>query len=111
MDTVSGPYVLTKTFNENAKQNLKMLILTEKGEKLTDIDFGCGLKRFLFEPENFIDEDEIINEVEEQVNLYASYITLVNVNVKREEHFVGLSIEYVINPTNTRQQDIFEVTS
>ena len=97
MDTVSGPYVLTKTFNENAKQNLKMLILTEKGEKLTDIDFGCGLKRFLFEPE--------------QVNLYASYITLVNVNVKREEHFVGLSIEYVINPTNTRQQDIFEVTS
>ena len=87
MDTVSGPYVLT------------------------DIDFGCGLKRFLFEPENFIDEDEIINEVEEQVNLYASYITLVNVNVKREEHFVGLSIEYVINPTNTRQQDIFEVTS
>ena len=111
VDTAEGPYVLTKTFNENAKQNFKMLILTEKGEKLTDIDFGCGLKRFLFEPEGFVDDEEIKEEINEQVNLYAPYIAISDINIAVKEHFLGIKIAYIIEPTNTRQEDIFEVTT
>ena len=77
-DDLQGTYVLTKTFNENARQNVRMIILTEKGEKLTDIDFGCGLRKFLFEP--FIGEDtgeeSIQDEIEEQLATYAPYIAV-----------------------------------
>jgi len=37
--STDGPYVVTKKYNENAKQNFKMIILTEKGEKISDNNF------------------------------------------------------------------------
>jgi len=110
-NSLDGPYVLTKTFNENARQNLKMIILTEKGEKLTDIDFGAGLRRFLFEPEGAVDEDKIKEELNEQINLYASYIDIINIDVISKEQVVAVKIKYNIEPTNTTEEDIFEVTT
>ena len=110
-NTSAGPYSLTKTFNDNAKQNLKMILLTEKGEKLTDLDFGCGLSRFLFEPEALISYEEIQTEIEEQVRQYASYITIEDVVISLEGEGLLVKISYFIEPTNTREEDIFEVTT
>ena len=111
INSLDGPYILTKTFNENAKQNLKMIILTEKGEKLTDIDFGAGLRRFLFEPEGSVDEDKIKEEIREQINLYASYIDIIDIEVVSKEQTVAVKINYNIEPTNTTEEDICEVTT
>jgi len=110
-NTEAGPYSLTKTFNTNAKQNLKMILLTEKGEKLTDIDFGCGLRRFLFEPADTISQEEIETEIEEQVRAYAPYIRINEVQVLSEEEILRIKIDYFIETTNTTEQDIFEVTT
>tara|TARA_R110002020_G_scaffold75104_6_gene191514 strand:+ start:228 stop:599 length:372 start_codon:yes stop_codon:yes gene_type:complete len=110
-NSVDGPFVLTKTFNENAKQNLKMIILTEKGEKLTDIDFGAGLRKYLFEPEGTINEEDIKEDILEQVSMYASYIEITNIDVIAKEQVIAVKIDYNIEPTNTKEQDIFEVTT
>jgi len=111
LNSVDGPYILTKTFNKNARQNLKMIILTEKGEKLTDITFGCGLKRFLFEPDGTVNDEEVKNEIREQINLYASYIVITDMQVVTKEQMLAIKIDYNIEPTNTKEQDIFEVTT
>ena len=47
-----GPYVLTKTLEENARQNLKNLILTIPGERVMNSDFGVGFSSLLFENSN-----------------------------------------------------------
>jgi hypothetical protein len=35
---------------ENVRQSIRILLLTEPGERLMREEFGCGLRRFLFEP-------------------------------------------------------------
>ncbi len=50
-DKIDGPYVLNKTLESTIKQNLKMLVLTEPGERVMNGNFGVGLKRLLFEPD------------------------------------------------------------
>jgi len=110
-DSIDGPYVLTDSFNENAKQNLKMIILTAKGEKLTDIDFGCGLRRFLFEPQGTVDVNKVKADIEEQINFYAPYIQISDIEVGfPRDHMLGIKISYVILPTTTFEEDVFEVT-
>ena len=34
-----GPYLLTKDLTENTKQNLKILIFTNPGERVMNVDF------------------------------------------------------------------------
>ena len=53
---------MLKTINEVAKQNFRMLLLTEPGERVWDANYGIGLKRFLFE-QRFIVESELVNKI------------------------------------------------
>lgn len=108
-DQIDGPFVLTKSYNENARQNVRMIVLTEKGEKLTDINFGCGLKRFLFEAQ--VSEAEVTSLIREQIRSYAPYINITNIQVSSKEQVLQILVSYVIVPTNTTQTDLLEVTA
>ena len=113
VNSVDGPYILTKKYNENVKQNVKMIILTEKGEKISNYDFGCGLKAFLFE---MIDDelaDEIDEEIRSQLIAYAPYIVVKNIEVSSnlDMHSLSVLLEYSIPQTNATEKDFFEVTS
>ena len=46
----SGVYNLITSYQEEVKQNFKNLLLTSPGERIMNIDFGVGLRTFLFEP-------------------------------------------------------------
>ncbi len=35
---------------ENVRESIRILLLTEPGERLMREEYGCGLRRFLFEP-------------------------------------------------------------
>jgi len=36
--------------DENVRESIRVILLTEPGERVMRGEFGCGLKRFLFEP-------------------------------------------------------------
>jgi phage baseplate assembly protein W len=110
-DKRDGLYVLTKTFNENARQNVRMIVLTEKGEKLTDIDFGCGLRAYLFEPEGTNFDERITQEILDQLKAYAPYIKVVDIGVTLREQVAEILIKYVILTTNATIEDTIEVTA
>ena len=42
----------TSSDEANVRESLQLILLTEPGERVMREDFGCGLKRFLFEPNN-----------------------------------------------------------
>lgn len=85
VSNVFGPYELNTTFNELAKQNLKMLVLTNPGERIMHPDFGVGLSRFLFENNTEGTYDVIRSRIHEQVNIYLSYIQIDDVNFSVRE--------------------------
>ena len=108
----AGKYALTETYNENARQNVRMIVLTEQGEKLTDIDFGCGLRRFLFEQDS-INLEEIQEQIVEQIETYAPYVDVTNVEVNyvNNQQTMNVKIKYVIIPTSTEEEDTIEVAA
>ena len=46
---IADGYKTLKSFRELIKQNLKMLLLTNKGERVMIPEYGIGMNRFLFE--------------------------------------------------------------
>ena len=72
---------LTKSFTEVAKQNLKMVILTNPGERLMFPDFGVGLKHMLFELSTPGLKQDIRASIQNQVKMYLPYIQIIDIAI------------------------------
>ena len=46
---------------QNVRESIRIILLTEPGERLMRETFGCGLRRFLFEP-NTVTTRQLIKE-------------------------------------------------
>jgi phage baseplate assembly protein W len=109
IDQIDGAYGLLKDIRSLAQQNLKMLILTEKGERIMIPQYGVGLKRKLFENKSPSLESSIQSAITSQVNRYLPYISIQNIEVGQSqdsltnistEQSYELKITYIIIPTN-----------
>ena len=69
-------YALTKNLKQVAAQNFKMLILTNPGERIMDVNFGVGILGYLFENNNQQTYDQIRSKIEEQTSRYLPYIQI-----------------------------------
>lgn len=98
--TEDGLYALNKTLVETIKQNLKMLLLTNPGERMMDTQFGIGIRRFLFEQDNRPSREELQGRIAAQVARYLSYITIEEINIsepgRNEENTMFLNIRYSV---------------
>jgi len=74
-DSSDGFTTLT-TFMETVKQNLKMLILTDPGERVMYPRYGVGAKTFLFENYNTGVDGKLKSRIMDQVSLYLPLISI-----------------------------------
>jgi len=113
LQSADGSWAITTGYDENVKQNLKMIILTSKGEKLSDRNFGCGLKEFLFENPTEELKGEIVNRIQTQVETYAPYVEIEDIEIVifDEAQTLQVLMQYTIPATNSTQETTFEVTS
>jgi phage baseplate assembly protein W len=81
--------ISTKELKENVQQNLKNLILTSPGERVMDIEFGVGLRNYLFL--NF-EESNLEYKISEQIDRYMSYIEVTELNITEDPEHGALSI-------------------
>ena len=82
----------TETVREQVKSNLINLLLTEKGERVNEPNFGVGLKQILFEQN--INKGELEEKISFQINFYIPEIQLISVEVGEidDEHKLYLTI-------------------
>ena len=85
IDSVFGPYNLLTDYNSLAQQNLKMLILTNPGERMMDTSFGVGLLGYLFENNGPSTYAEIQSRIISQCALYLPYIKIERVEFATPE--------------------------
>jgi phage baseplate assembly protein W len=100
-------YALTKTIKEVARQNFKMLILTNPGERIMEPDFGVGINSFLFENNTAAVYSQIDARIREQASKYLPFIEVgeidfnsSEVNPNLADNFLGVSIKYSIKRLN-----------
>ena len=97
VDQIDG-YALNKDFKQVARQNLKMVILTNPGERIMIPDFGVGIKTYLFENATQATFNTIRQKINDQVRRYLPYISIDEINFLSERSdFVESGIE----PTTT----------
>ena len=103
VDTLDGAYGLNKDLESMANQNLKMVILTNPGERIMSPSFGVGIRRLLFEPATPGTVETIKNRIQLQVKKYLPYIDLVNLRVfmsKTDATSLVVIIKYSIPVVN-----------
>jgi phage baseplate assembly protein W len=111
MDDDDGAYLMSKTYEELAQQNLKMLILTNPGERTMDMFFGVGLRNYLFENNDGSVYADISAKVNEQVARYMSYIEIQDIKYENvgdetsiDENFLNMTVYFKIIPLDLESQ-------
>lgn len=74
-------YALLQTIKDVAVQNVRMVLYTEPGERVWDIDFGVGVKRYLFEPNLSFTRDQLRGRIANQLSTYLPYIKIIDLEV------------------------------
>lgn len=100
-----GPYALNKSMIDVVKQNLKTLVLTDKGERIMIPEFGVGLNKFLFENFNQTTKMQIQSEVVTQVRRYMPFINIDFVEVLEDPNNLNnmiVQIQFSVPALNTR---------
>lgn len=94
-----GHYVLLKSIRAVGQQNLKMLVLTNPGERIMNPDFGVGISRYLFQQEGNFTSGAIQNRIFSQVSKYLPYIEITDVEIFERTDLSNtfqVTIEYFI---------------
>lgn len=102
-----GPYSLNKDLLSVVKQNLKMLILTNPGERVMDTDFGVGAKKLLFENFSQAEFGRIQSVISDQVARYLPFVIVNDItiltkenNLAIDDNAISITISYFVPNLN-----------
>lgn len=70
---------MNQVTKEVYSSNLLLLLLTKKGERYYDPDYGTNLIKFIFEPNDNLTSDDIEEEIRSTVTLYIPEIKITSV--------------------------------
>ena len=97
--TKEGAPQNTLTIEENTQQNLKNLLLTSPGERIMDVEFGVGIRRFLFENNTPTARSRIESRIYEQVSKYMPFVEINLLQIGYDEqrpHLIDIKLRYDI---------------
>ena len=104
IDNEDGYFLdLNKTFADGIKSQVLHVILTPKGQKLRDPEFGTDLVKYIFSPKDDISFNEIKLEITKQISKYVPQVEFRDVNVfssEENEHGIIITVEYSIKIGN-----------
>ena len=89
---------ITKDFDAS-RQNMLLLLHSEKGELFGDPYFGIRLKRYLFDQNNYILKDIIIDEIYTQLALFLPQLTVSrkDINIIQDKSILYCTFKAINN--------------
>ena len=99
---------------EQAKSNLKNLLLTRKGERIMQPNFGSGLHELLFEQADDKLEQRLEEEITNTVNFWLPYISISEIEVTmtdemKDRNQVDMKVVFTVGNTFEPQEVTFTV--
>jgi uncharacterized protein len=92
---------------ENIRESIKIILMTEFRERLLSPDFGCGLAELLFEPNTVTTRHTITERITRALNLWEPRVNLEDVTVIRDEadaRAAVATITYRLTATQARER-------
>lgn len=90
---------LNENYQDGIKSKLLHIILTPKGQRLRQPEFGTNLIKFIFDQNVEDTWDSIKEEIRSQVGLYLPQVTFDNINIIKnteDEHNIYVEIDYSV---------------
>lgn len=91
------------------KQNLSLLLLSIKTELLGDPYFGTNLQKLIFDPNDIVIKDLVIDEIYNSIKVFAKEITVQrkNITIKQEKGKLYATLRLTYNKDNTN--DLYNI--
>ena len=100
--------VFNKTYStkEQIKSNLINLLLTDKGERIMNPEFGADLRRSLFDNITQSNTDLLQTKIIDAINIFIPEIELTNVAIEPNIDYntLNVTIDYRLRISNTPDQ-------
>jgi Bacteriophage baseplate protein W len=97
-------------YEEDIRQAIRIIIFTNRGERLMRPDFGAGLNEFVFEPINASTMALIETRVREALIAWEARIDVLGVKVTAdtsERNKLLIEMTYRVRSTNTRHNLVY----
>ena len=98
----NNDFALTKNSLQQARHNLRNLLLTQVGERVGQLEFGSNLRALIFEPDDKNLPIKIEEEVRRATSRWLPYINIQNVQTlsddgNKNKVFVQVSFSTTLN--------------
>ena len=104
----NAPGVFNKTYStkDQIKSNLINLLLTDKGERIMNPEFGADLRRSLFDNITQSNTDLLQIKIIDAINIFIPEIELINVTIEPNIDYntLTVTIDYRLIISNTPDQ-------
>jgi phage baseplate assembly protein W len=102
----NGIFAVNYTTLNQAKDSLKNLILTHKGERIMEPEFGCDIWKLIFEQiDGELIENKIENVILDAVSIWMPYITINeiifdydDIDIDNNKIFLDIKFSLASNP-------------
>ena len=104
-------FTMIKNYRELIKQNFKMLLLTNPGERIMAPNYGVGINQFLFSNFDQATFNSIESKIRSQTSAYLPIIQIEEIAVDStamDSNTLALQIKYAIPTLN--YTDLLEFT-
>lgn len=91
---------LNESYEEKMKSELLHIILTPKGQRYRNPDFGTDLVKYIFEPNDSETWGKIKTEIRTQVSKYLPHVVFKDINIiidSENENAAYANIEYAVS--------------
>ena len=112
-DSDKGFYFkLNQTDRDAIRADLLHLLLTNKGERLYNPNFGSDLKKFIFEPNDSITHDKIRENLNETIKEYIPNLIVNSIEFRNDDiqELIIVELTYTVNEGTFRTTDTVTLT-
>lgn len=102
--------MMTSAYEEDISEAIYIILMTRKGERVRNPEFGCGIHDFAFSTTDFTTLKEMERSVEDALVLWEPRIRDLDVTVTLDELESGklnIGISYVVRTTNNPYNLVF----
>lgn len=96
-----GSFDTTNNYTDLIRLKLKVLFSTEPNSRIMELDYGAGLKRFIFEPNDAQTERKIRKYILDKVQKYIPEINLIEQDITvvldEDNHIINIDLIILIN--------------
>ena len=92
---------------ENIRESIRIILMTEPGERVMLRQFGAGLKQFLFQPNIVSTHKQIADAISNAIGRWEQRVELTDVLVTRapdDDQAAIAEIRYTLIPNNVEDQ-------